>query len=159
MNKIKTIIRNPIWSFFGVVLTIIFNLREFTTTHTNIQYFLAAIALLLMVHGLYRLWKQKKLPEYDILDDCVLEEDPDWFRNPITDEKFCSDCWDAYKIKRRLKKDWGNWPIPRWICPSCNKSHTSLKRALINSFMKSSDADKIIHQFENSNKNTEKQNT
>jgi len=80
---------------------------------------------------------------YDILDDCILEEDPDWFRNPITDEKFCSDCWDAYKIKKRLKKDWSNWPLPRWICPRCNKIHTSIEKTLKSIFMNKSRASVI----------------
>ena len=97
-----------------------------------------------------RIDKKELLPqksiEYDILDDCVPEENPGWFRNPITDEKFCSDCWDARKIKKRLKKDWSNWPWPRWICPRCNKPYTSLKRTLMSLFLKRSDADRIIRQ-------------
>jgi len=145
LNKIKIAIESSRWSFVGVVLMIFFEAGASVFNHTILQYVILIIALLLAIHGFYRLRKQKKPPKYDILDDCILEENPDWFRNPITDEKFCSDCWDAYKIKKRLKKDWSNWPMPRWICPSCNKSHTSLERALIDLSMKKSEADRIIH--------------
>ena len=60
----------------------------------------------------------QKHKEYDILDDCVWEEFPGWFINPKTKEKFCSDCWDAYKIKKRLTRI----NLSQWACRKCNKS-------------------------------------
>lgn len=80
--------------------------------------------------------KNKPLPKkthaYDISDDCIWEDNPGWYRNPITDELFCGDCWDGFKIKKHLiKKD-----LSEWFCPKCKKPYNSRARMWKNLFMK-----------------------
>jgi len=138
LNKIKTIIENPIWSFIGTVLGILvfFGFRVNMITHTVLQYVILVIALLLAIHGCFRLWKRKdniktkkeeplpqKLPEYDILDDCIFDAISKWYINPITDEIFCFKCWHDNKSKIPIAKDGIN--LSSWICPKCNKPYTS----------------------------------
>jgi len=89
-----------IFSIFGIVFVFIKNFRD--SKHIKIK----------------KEPPPQKTREYDILDDCIWEEFPGWFINPKTKEKFCCDCWDAYKIKKRLTKI----NLSQWVCPKCNKS-------------------------------------
>jgi hypothetical protein len=85
----------------------------------------------------------QKLREYDILDDCIWEENPGWFRNPTTDEKFCSNCWDVHKTKKHLTKI----NLSQWICPKCNKSIDSRLNMWKDLFMKKPPASIIGREF------------
>ena len=147
MNKIKTIVENPMWSFIGTLFGILafLGFRINMITHTVLQYTILAIALLLAIHGIYRLGRQKKnikakkeqLPqrqsEYTIMNDCTQDENAGWLKNPITDKIFCSKCWYENKTITPLIKD--NEVSAGWICPRCKKTYTSLSRAFNNSFV------------------------
>lgn len=80
--------------------------------------------------------KEEPLPKeprvYDILDDCIWEANPGWYRNPITKELFCCDCWDDFKIKKHLIEK----SLSEWFCPKCNKPYNSRARMWINLFTK-----------------------
>ena len=64
----------------------------------------------------------QKVPEYDILDNCIWEESPGWFINPKTKEKFCYDCWQPpHRVKQYLKKK----SLSEWFCPKCKRPYVS----------------------------------
>ena len=123
MNKIKTIIKNPTWSFIGVILTILFGQKTSMITHIFIQDIMTTIALFLVAYGLYGVWKQKDIKtkkEEPLLQkpSNPFEKDKNigWRRNPATGEALCSKCFDEHKYAIPLDKDiTGLFKI----CPRC----------------------------------------
>ncbi|MCK4827275.1 hypothetical protein KA005_66710 [bacterium] len=91
-----------------------------------------------LIYSVVRTKMRKPLPqkpiEYDILDDCDFEEKDNWYRNPVTDEIFCSTCWDDHKFVKHLTNDQKNQS--RWVCPKCKTIYDSRTRMWKKLFMK-----------------------
>ena len=133
MKKIKTIIENPVWSFIGAFFGILAfsGVKMNMITHTVLQYSILAIALLLAIHGSYRLWKKngyRQASVHPTESKFIVDEGPGWLTNPKTNEIFCLSCWYNNEAKIHLIKNKG---VPtEWICPKCNKTYMSPLRML-----------------------------
>jgi len=89
---------------------------------------LIGIALFLGVIECVKWHRQKELPHISTMDNCVQDESAGWFRDPTTDQIFCSKCWYDNEIVTPLRKD--KSIVSGWICPKCGETYTSFARML-----------------------------
>jgi len=137
LSRIKIFIGWPYWNFIGAVFGILTFLGIGLNMNVPIifPYTILIISLLLLVHGLYRLWKQKQSPKCDIQDDCVFDGtlgSPGWRIKRKTNEKFCYDCKgkDGNRI-HLIRKG-----LSEWFCPKCKRPYNSKIEGAKDLFMK-----------------------
>jgi hypothetical protein len=120
LNKIKTIIENPKWSFIGTLFGILtfFAVRLNMDAHIIIQYTILTIALFLAVYGSYCLLKQKNISDTIKLinvDDFDTIENPGVAIHKKSQEIFCLKCLMQKNIKSPLIIDHSKG----YMCRNC----------------------------------------